>query len=120
MRQTRYVVLGLWLLISVMYFSLAGQWIVYSSDDKQFVQYVQHVVQIAAADHRPAKEVRTLLLVKAEELSIPLQYDQINITGEGDTLRTVIYYDTELKIPVLNHVVYRMEFTHDLNHKAIQ
>ena len=120
MRKGCYVGLGLWLVVSLMYFSFLGQWILYSSDDKQFTQYMQHVVQIAATEHRPVKEVRALLLVKAEELSIPLQYDQIDITGEGETLRTVVYYDAEIKLPVLNRVVYRMEFSHDLNHKAVR
>src|SRR5436190_22180311 len=92
----RYVAFGLWLLVIVVYFSLAGQWVSASADDKQFAEYTQHVVQIAADEHRPAKEVRTLLLVKAEELSIPLQYDRIDITGEGETLRTIVRYDTEI------------------------
>ena len=118
MRNRRYFVLGLWIVVYFLYLSLAGQWIAYSSDDKEFSQYVEHVVQVSAVDHRPAKDVRTLLIVKAEQLSIPLENALIDVTGEGETLRTVISYDTEIRIPGLNRVVYRMEFSHDLNRKT--
>jgi|SRR6185295_20324986 len=114
----RYFAFGLWLFVFLIYSSLARQWITSHSYDERFTEYSQHVSELAATQHRPAKDVRVLLLVKAEELSIPLQYDGINITGEGEGLRTVIHYDTELKIPLLNRVVYRMEFNHDLTHKA--
>ena len=114
----RYVALCLWLGITLVYFSVASQWITFSTYDKQFTEYVQHVIQGAASDHRPSREIRTLLLVKAEELSIPLPRNRIDITGEGDTLRTVIRYDTEIKVPLLNRVVYRMEFNHELTQKV--
>ena len=114
----RYCAFGLWLFVFLIYFSLARQWITSHSYDERFTEYSQHVSELAATQHRPAEDVRLLLLVKAEELSIPLHYDGINISGEGDAFRTVIHYDTELKIPVLNRVGYRVEFKHDLTHKA--
>jgi len=96
------------------FFSLAKQWIVLTSSDKEFTEYVESVLRRAAIDHRSAKEIRTLLLVKAEQLSIPVEGEQIDITGQGQTLGTVIAYDRELEIPLFGGRLYRMEFRHSL------
>jgi hypothetical protein len=53
-------------------------------------------------------------MLKVAQLSIPAQNEQISVTGQGDTLRTVIAYDAEIKIPVVDRTLYRMEFSHNL------
>ena len=110
----RYIALCLWLVVILTFFSLAKQWIVLTSSDKEFTEYVESVLRRAAIDHRSAKEIRTLLLVKAEQLSIPVEGEHIDITGQGQTLGTVIAYDRELEIPLLGGELYRMEFRHSL------
>jgi len=70
--------------------------------------------------NRPAKEIRTLLLVKAEQLSIPVSEERIDITGHGQMLGTVIAYDREIKIPMLGGPLYRWEFRHTLSNKPLQ
>ena len=113
----RYVTLCLWLVVVLMFFSLAKQWIVLTSSDKEFTEYVESVLRRAAIDHRPAKEIRTLLLVKAEQLSIPVSEERIDVTGQGQTLGTVIAYDREIKVPMLGGPLYRMEFRHNLSYE---
>ena len=113
----RYITLCLWLVVVLMFFSLAKQWIVLTSSDKEFTEYVESVLRRAAIDHRPAKEIRTLLLVKAEQLSIPVSEERIDVTGHGQMLGTVIAYDREIKIPMLGGPLYRMEFRHNLSNK---
>ncbi len=113
----RYVTLCLWLVVVLMFFSLAKQWIVLTSSDKEFTEYVESVLRRAAIDHRPAKEIRTLLLVKAEQLSIPVSEERIDATGQGQTLGTVIAYDREIKVPMLGGPLYRMEFRHNLSYE---
>jgi hypothetical protein len=113
----RYVTLCLWLVVVLMFFSLAKQWIVLTSSDKEFTEYVESVLRRAAIDHRPAKEIRTLLLVKAEQLSIPVSEERIDVTGQGHTLGTVIAYDREIKVPMLGGPLYRMEFRHNLSYE---
>ena len=113
----RHVTLCLWLVVVLMFFSLAKQWIVLTSSDKEFTEYVESVLRRAAIDHRPAKEIRALLLVKAEQLSIPVADERIDITGQGQTLGTVIAYDREIEIPLLGGGLYRMEFRHSLTAK---
>ena len=113
----RYVTLCLWLVVVLMFFSLAKQWIVLTSSDKEFTEYVGSVLRRAAIDHRPAKEIRTLLLVKAEQLSIPVSEGRIDVTGQGQTLGTVIAYHREIKVPMLGGPLYRMEFRHNLSYE---
>src|SRR5215813_13244184 len=97
----RYIVLCLWLLVILTFFSLATQWIVLSSSDKQFTEYVESILRRSVTDHRSAKEIRTLLLVKAEQLSIPVLDEHIVITSSGSTLATVIAYDRNITFPFL-------------------
>ena len=116
----RYITLCLWLVVVLMFFSLAKQWIVLTSSDKEFTEYVESLLRRAAMDRRPAKEIRTLLLVKAEQLSIPVSEERIDITGHGQMLGTVIAYDREIKIPMLGGPLYRREFRHTLSNKPLQ
>jgi len=107
----------LWLVVVLMFFSLAKQWIVLTSSDKEFTEYVETVLRRAAIDHRPAKEIRSLLLVKAEQLSIPVSEERIDVRGQGQTLGTVIAYDREIKVPMFGGPLYRMEFRHNLSYE---
>ena len=62
------IVLLLWVLVAFFYFYLSYDYIRVTMNDKAFVDYLQYVVQIAGNEHRPAKEIRALILVKAEQL----------------------------------------------------
>jgi hypothetical protein len=108
-----YTTLGLWLVLAFVFLSLGKQWIVFTSADKQLTEYVDNLERQAALQHRPAKEIRTLVMLRAEQLSIPAQDDQITVTGQGETLRTIIAYDAEIRLPVVDRVLYRMEFNHN-------
>ena len=115
----RYLGLGAWLFVSWVFFSIASQWVMFSSYDKTFTEYVQHVLQRAALEERSTRDIRTLVLVKAEQLSIPLEHESLDIRREGETVRTFIDYNTEIKIPLVNRVLYRMEFSHNLSNKVL-
>jgi hypothetical protein len=105
-------------MVAGMFFSLAHQWISFSSADKQLTEYTEGLVHRAALDRRSTKDERILIQIKAEELSIPLQPDQIKITGQGSKLNVGINYDAEIKLPVVRHALYRMEFAHTLSNKS--
>src|SRR5262245_49906180 len=93
--NARRLVFLLWVLVAVFYFYLAYGYIRATMNDRQFGDYIHYVVQAAGNDHRPANEVRTLLLVKAEELSLPVTARQIAIQGEGELLNVAVNYDVE-------------------------
>jgi hypothetical protein len=109
-----YTALGLWLVLAFVFLSLGKQWVVFTSADKQLTEYADTLERQGALQHRPAKDIRALVMMKAEQLSIPAQDDQITVTGQGETLRTIIAYDAEFRIPVVDRVLYRMEFNHNL------
>jgi len=67
LRQRRLVLL-LWGLLAIFYFYLSYDYIRVSMNDKSFGEYVDHAVQLAADQHRTSNEVRSMILVKAEEL----------------------------------------------------
>jgi hypothetical protein len=115
----KYVALGLWLVVAGMFFSLARQWITYSSADKQLTEYTEGLIHRTALDRRSAKDERTLIQIKAEELSIPLQPEQILISGQGTKLQVAINYDAEIRIPIVHRSLYRMEFVHNLAYKEL-
>ena len=116
----RYILIFLGTVLSFFYVSLISQWATVSARDKLFTDYVNHVIQVAAKEHRPAKEVRALVLIKAEDLSLPLHGDEVQISGNGQTLRATVGYRTDIRMPILNQSVYRMRFDHDLVFRTIR
>jgi hypothetical protein len=101
-----------WLLVAVFYFYLSWDYIRASMNDKQFGDYLQYVVQIAGPEFRPNKEIRALILVKAEELSLPIHGDQITILGGGDSLNVSVNYDVNIEIPLFHGQLYSKKFEH--------
>src|ERR1041385_5835370 len=91
--NTKRILLLLWLLVAVFYFYLSYDYIRVSMRDKEFVEYLQYIVQIGGNQYRQAKEVQSLVLIKAEELSLPVNGSQITVSGHGDTLNVAVNYD---------------------------
>jgi hypothetical protein len=114
--NTKRLVLLVWLLVAIFYFYLSYDYIRVSMNDREFADYVRYVVQIAGTEQRPAKEVRALLLVKAEELSLPVRGDQIQIEGRGDTLSVVVNYDIDIEVPLLRREVYSKNYEHQVQY----
>ena len=115
--RRRSIVLAVWGLVAFGYFFVASGWIAAGMNDKSFTEYMGHVVDLAAAEHRPAKEIRSMLLVRAESLDIPLDGQQIQIVGEGPNLHAIVEYETDVQMPLVHQSIYRMKFTHDVTHK---
>jgi len=113
----RYVVVFLWMFLGFLYFSLFSQWLTINWRDKLFVEYIDHVIQVAANEQRPAKEIRALILMKAEDLSLPVQGDAIQIDGYGRTLRAAVRYKADISMPIVNQPVYRIRFQHESRFK---
>src|SRR5256885_13289280 len=106
------LVLLVWLLVAFFYFYLSWDYIRANMNDKVFDDYLQYVVQIAAPAYRPTKEIRALILVKAEELSLPIRGEQITILGGGDSLNISVNYDVNIEFPLLQRQIYSKTFEH--------
>ena len=116
--HTKRLVLLTWLLVGFFYFYLSWGYIRVTMDDQQFTDYLQYVVNVAGNESRPAKEIRALLLVKAEQLNLPLRGDQITILGEGRTLNVRVNYSVDIDVPVLQSTVYKKEINHVVQYQV--
>jgi len=112
--NTNRLVLLSWLLVAVFYFYLSYDYIRASMNDRKFAEYVQFVVQTAGTENRPAREIRTLILLKAQELSLPVRGDQIGIHGSGTNLNISIGYDVDIEIPLIQTQIYKKKFEHQV------
>ena len=115
----RYMAMFLWIFFGFLQVSLISQWLTVNRRDEMFTEYIDHVMHVAASKQLPASEVRALLLIKAEDLSLPVHGDEISITGNGQMLKAGVQYSTDITMPIVNQSVHRMRFRHDLTLKPI-
>ena len=108
-----YVAVFLWVFLGFLYVSLLSQWITVNNRDKVFTDYIDHVLQSAASEQTSVKEVRALILIKAGDLSLPIEGDELQINGSGQTMRAAVQYKADISLPIVNQPVYRMRFQHD-------
>jgi len=111
------LVLVFWVLVAFFYFYLSYDYIRASMNDKKFADYVKYVVQIAGTEQRPNKEIRALILVKAEELKVPIRGDDITILGSGDTLNVTLNYQVDIDVPLFERTIYSKAFHHRVQYK---
>src|SRR5437762_5754104 len=97
--RNRRLVLLVWVLLAFFYFYLSYDYIRAENNDKRLTEYMDYVVQLAVSEHRPAKEVRALILVKADELGLPIRGDQVEVLGGGEALNVAVKYDVDIEIP---------------------
>ena len=115
--RVRLIVLMLWVLLAAFYFSLAYDYIIASNKDKELDTYLQYIVEVCGDDHRPNKEVRTLVLNRAEELKISLRGDQVAVSGSGQTLKISVSYMVDINMPILRQSIYRKVFQHETTYR---
>jgi hypothetical protein len=111
------LVLLVWILVGVFYFSLAYDYIRVTSNDDKLGEYLKDVVQIAAEQERPAKEIRQLVVEKAQQLDLPLHENQVAVAGSGQSLSVSIVYDVDIALPILSRGVYQKNFQHRATYK---
>jgi hypothetical protein len=107
-----------WLMVAFFYFYLSYDYIRASMADRKFADYLQYVVQIAGTDNRPSKEIRALILVKAQELSLPIRGEQITILGGGQSLNVSVDYDVDIEVPLIQHQIYTKKFEHKATYQT--
>jgi len=112
------IVFLVWLLIAVFYFYISYNYIRVSMADRQLADYLQYVVQIAGNDNRPSKEIRALILVKAQELSLPVRGEEISILGGGSTLTVTVDYIVDINVPLVHSQIYSKRFEHKVNYQV--
>lgn len=114
--QLRRLVVLFWILVAFFYFYLSYDYIRAANNDRAFNDYLQYVVQLAGNEHRPSKEVRALLMIKAGQLGIPLQDDHLSVVGAGQALEVICDYAVDIDLPGFERAVYHKVFQHDVRY----
>ena len=102
----------LWLLVAVLYFYFARDYVQAGMRAREFEDYLERIVGLAEEQERPANDIRSLALIKAEELSLPIGSENITIADRPDVLTVVVRYEVDVTVPILFDIVYRKEFEH--------
>jgi hypothetical protein len=113
----RRLVLMLWLLVAVYYFYLTFDYIRVEMNDDKLGEYVRYVAQLAGTESRSPREVRALLLVRADELGVPLRTDQIKIQGSGQDLKIQLQYDVDIEVPIFKQGFYSKHYVHTASYR---
>src|SRR5215510_6426544 len=87
------LVLLVWAMVAFFYFYLSYDYIRVTMNDREFNDYLQHIVQVAGSERRPEKDVRELLLLKAGQLSLPVRRDQIAVHTNVNSFDVAVNYD---------------------------
>jgi len=112
------LVLLFWLLIAVFYFYLSFDYIRVAMNNDKLGEYVRYVVQLAGNERSTPRQIRALLLVRADELGVPLTSEQIRIQGSGQNLKVSVAYDIDIDVPVLRAGFYQKHYEHQVSYKT--
>src|SRR3989442_12425182 len=75
----RYVAMFLWIFLGFLYVFLIVEWLTVSNRAKLFTEYIDHVIQVAANEQRPANEDRARILIKEGGLFRAAQESELHI-----------------------------------------
>jgi hypothetical protein len=116
-KNAKRVVLVVWGLVAIYYFYVSSDYIRTEMNDDRMAAYIHYVVQLAGTEARTPKEVRALLLAKADELQIPLTAEQIKVLGVGQKLKVSVEYDVNINFPVFRYGFYSKHYEHDVAYR---
>lgn len=116
-KSVKRLVLLVWILVAFFYFYLSIDYIRVEMNDDKLADYVRYVVQLGGSENRNAREMRALLLVKADELGIPLKGSEIKIQGSGQNLKIGLEYDMDIDIPIFKRGFYTKHYEHSLSYR---
>jgi hypothetical protein len=111
------LVFGLWLVVAVLYCSLAVRFVGVSMDDRAFSDYLQFAVQIVTDQNRTNRELKQLVLGKAREMEIPLDPARLNVEGDGSDRTLNVSYNVLIQVPFVPSAVFNREFVHQVSYK---
>ena len=112
------LVFMLWLLIAIIYFSLARNYITVSMDDREFGEFLQNYINLIVNQGRSPDDLRELVMAKSRELEIPLDPVNVEIRGGGDTMELELSYGVTIRFPLLPDAGYRKEYEHAVEYSS--
>jgi hypothetical protein len=116
-KNAKRVIVVFWVMAALYYSYVAYDYIRTEMNNDRMAAYIHYVVQLAGTESRTAKEVRALLLVKAEELQIPLKPEQIKVLGSGQSLKVSLQYDVNIDVPIFQYGFYSKHYEHNIAYR---
>ena len=116
-KNAKRIVLALWAMAAIYYFYVSSDYIRTEMNDNKMAEYMHYVVQLAGTEARTPKEVKALLIVKADELQIPLKPEEIKVLGTGQNLKVSLQYDVNIDFPIFQHGFYSKHYEHDIAYR---
>ena len=114
------LVLLFWVVVAFYYFGITYDYISKELRNDRLAAYVHYVVQLAGRETRTPREIRSLLLAKADELSIPLASEEIKIVGSGSSLKISLGYDVTIRTPILAIGLYTKHYDHAVGYRDMR
>ena len=112
-KNSKRLVLVVWVMVAFFYFYISYDCIRSRCTTINSGTTFRSVVQLAGNERRTPREIRSLLLAKADELQIPLNGLEIKIGGAGSPdLKVALEYDVEVDIPIFRRGFYSKHFEH--------
>ena len=111
------LVLFVWVLVLIFYFYISYDYLRVQRTDDKFGEAMQHIAQVGGNERRTYKEIRALVLVRADELGLPVTADKIVITGSGHTLNVTVGYDIDIDVPIFRRGFYTKHFEHKVGYR---
>jgi hypothetical protein len=111
------LVLLVWVLVLFFYVYLSYDFVRVERKNTKFGDALQHIAQVAGTERRTYKEIRTLVLVRADELGLPVTIDQISIKGNGPGLSIAVAYNIEIDIPIFSRGFYSKRYEHKVAYR---
>jgi hypothetical protein len=118
--NTRRIVMLLWITVAFLYSAVAYDFIIASSKDKKLEDYLQYAVLVFGDDNRTTGDVRTLVLLRADQLDLKLRGDQIAVSGNGTSLKIGVNYAVDINMPIVHRSIYTKVFQHQAVYRNIR
>jgi hypothetical protein len=119
-KNAKRLVLLFWVVVAFYYFCISYDYISKELRNDRLAAYIHHVVQLSGNETRTPREIRSLLMAKADELSIPLEPEEIKIVGSGPSLKVSLGYDVTIQTPIVAVGLYTKHYDHTIAYRDMR
>ena len=114
------LVLLFWVVVAFYYFFISYDYISKEMRNDRLAAYIHYVVQLAGNETRTPREIRSLLVAKADELAITLEPEEIKILGSGHALKISLAYDVTIHTPIIPIGLYTKHYDHNVAYRDMR
>jgi len=118
-KNAKRLVLLFWGVLAFYYFTISWNYISNELRDDRMEEYIQKIVQLAGNETRTPREIRSLVMAKASELSLPVEPEQIKVLGSGHSLKISLDYEVTVTTPFLAIGLFSRHYEHNIGYREM-